>query len=381
MDEVVYMAPIIETENLGKTYEKRHVLKGINLRIERGDFLAIIGPSGAGKTTIIRLLDLIEMPSDGRIVFDGIDITRASKIRFNARRRMAFVSGKTRLKARRRMAFVQQKPAVFDMSVFANVACGLKFRHENKQDIRDKVERVLELVGMSDYRNRNARTLSGGEMQRVAIARALVTEPEVLFLDEPTANLDPASVAKIEGILARIISERKSALLMTTHDMAQGQRLAGKIGVLIDGEILQIGTPNEIFFSPASMQVAEFVGVENILPGTIAGKENELAIINVNGVEIQAITDLAQGENVHVMIRPEDITFTRTRDSSSARNVFEGRINKIIPLGPLTRVEIDCGISLLGVITTRSASEMELTTGSKLYASFKATAIHVIKRA
>ena len=381
MDEVVYMAPIIETENLGKTYEKRHVLKGINLRIERGDFLAIIGPSGAGKTTIIRLLDLIEMPSDGRIVFDGIDITRASKIRFNARRRMAFVSGKTRLKARRRMAFVQQKPAVFDMSVFANVACGLKFRHENKQDIRDKVERVLELVGMSDYRNRNARTLSGGEMQRVAIARALVTEPEVLFLDEPTANLDPASVAKIEGILARIISERKSALLMTTHDMAQGQRLAGKIGVLIDGEILQIGTPNEIFFSPASMQVAEFVGVENILPGTIAGEENELAIINVNGVEIQAITDLAQGENVHVMIRPEDITFTRTRDSSSARNVFEGRINKIIPLGPLTRVEIDCGISLLGVITTRSASEMELTTGSKLYASFKATAIHVIKRA
>ena len=381
MDEVVYMAPIIETENLGKTYEKRHVLKGINLRIERGDFLAIIGPSGAGKTTIIRLLDLIEMPSDGRIVFDGIDITRASKIRFNARRRMAFVSGKTRLKARRRMAFVQQKPAVFDMSVFANVACGLKFRHENKQDIRDKVERVLELVGMSDYRNRNARTLSGGEMQRVAIARALVTEPEVLFLDEPTANLDPASVAKIEGILARIISERKSALLMTTHDMAQGQRLAGKIGVLINGEILQIGTPSEIFFSPASMQVAEFVGVENILPGTIAGKENELAIINVNGVEIQAITDLAQGENVHVMIRPEDITFTRTRDSSSARNVFEGRINKIIPLGPLTRVEIDCGISLLGVITTRSASEMELTTGSKLYASFKATAIHVIKRA
>jgi len=375
------MAPIIETKGLGQAYERHQVLKDINLKIERGDFLALIGPSGAGKTTIIRLLDLIETPSAGQVFFDGIDVTRSSKIRLNARRRMALVSGKTRLKARRRMAFVQQKPTVFDMSVFANVACGLKFRHENKQDIRDKVERVLELVGMSDYRNRNARTLSGGEMQRVAIARALVTDPEVLFLDEPTANLDPASVAKIEGILARIISERKSALLMTTHDMAQGQRLAGKIGVLINGEILQIGTPSEIFFSPASMQVAEFVGVENILPGTVAGKENELAIINVNGVEIQAITDLAQGENVHVMIRPEDITFTRTRDTSSARNVFEGRINKIIPLGPLTRIEIDCGMPLLGVITTRSASEMELTTGSKLFASFKATAIHVIKRA
>ena len=375
------MAPIIETKGLGQAYEKHQVLKDINLKIERGDFLALIGPSGAGKSTLIRLLDLIEIPSSGRIYFDGIDVTRSSKIRLNARRRMAFVSGKTRFKARRRMAFVQQKPTVFNMSVFSNVARGLKFRHEKKLAVRNKVEHVLDMVGMSDYKNRNARTLSGGEMQRVAIARALVTEPEVLFLDEPTANLDPASVAKIEAILASIISERKSALLMTTHDMAQGQRLAGKIGVLINGEILQVGTPKEIFFSPASMQVAEFVGIENILPGTVAGKENELAIIKVNGVEIQAITDLAQGENVHVMIRPEDITFTKARDSSSARNVFEGSINKIIPLGPLTRVEIDCGIPLLGVITTRSASELELTTGSKLFASFKATSIHVIKRA
>jgi len=360
------MVPIIETKGLGQAYERHQVLKDINLKIERGDFLALIGPNGAGKTTLLRLLDLLETPSSGRIYFDGIDVTR---------------SGKIRLKARRRMALVQQKPTVFDMSVFGNVACGLKFRHENKQAVRDKVERLLDLVGMSNYKNRNARTLSGGEMQRVAIARALVTEPEVLFLDEPTANLDPASVAKIEDILVRIIGERKSALLMTTHDMAQGQRLAGKIGVLINGEILQIGTPNEIFFSPASMQVAEFVGIENILPGTIAGKENELAIINVNGVEIQAITDLATGENVYVMIRPEDITITRTREITSARNNFEGRINKVIPLGPLTRVEVDCGISLLGVITTRSASELELTTGSKLFASFKATAIHVIKRA
>jgi tungstate transport system ATP-binding protein len=375
------MVPIIETKGLGQAYERHQVLNGINLKLERGDFLALIGPSGAGKSTLIRLLDLLETPSVGRIYFDGIDVTCSSKIRLNAHRRTAFVSGKTRLKARRRMAFVQQKPAVFDMSVFSNVACGLKFRRENKQDIRDKVERALDLVGMSDYKNRNARTLSGGEMQRVAIARALVTEPEVLFLDEPTANLDPASVAKIEAILARIIGERKSALLMTTHDMAQGQRLAGKIGVLINGEILQVGTPNEIFFSPANMQIAEFVGIENILPGAVAGKENELAIIKVNGVDIQAITDLAQGENVYVMIRPEDITITRTREVTSARNNFEGRINKVIPLGPLTRIEIDCGFPLLGVVTTRSAGELGLTSGTTVYASFKATAIHVIKRA
>ncbi len=360
------MVPIIETKGLMQAYEKHQVLRDINLKMERGDFLALIGPTGAGKTTLIRLLDLLETPSAGRIYFDGIDVTR---------------SGKIRLKARRRIALVQQKPTVFDMSVFSNVACGLKFRHENKQVVQFKVERVLKMVGMSDYKNRSARTLSGGEMQRVAIARALVTEPEVLFLDEPTANLDPASVAKIEDILARIISERKSALLMTTHDMAQGQRLASKVGVLINGEILQIGTPNEIFFSPANMQIAEFVGIENILPGMIASKENELAIISVNSKEVQAITELAQGENVYVMIRPEDITITRTREVTSARNNFEGRITRVIPFGPLTRIEIDCGFPLLGVVTTRSAGELGLTPGTTIYASFKATAIHVIKRA
>jgi len=359
------MVPIIEAINLSQIYEKKQVLKDVNLQLERGDMLALIGPNGAGKTTLLRLLDLLEKPSSGRIIFDGNDVT---------------VSGRSRLKARRRMAFIHQKPIVFNLNVYNNVACGLRFRHENKRLIKEKVEHVLELVGMSDYHKRDARTLSGGEMQRVAIARALVTEPAVLFLDEPTANLDPTSVSKVEEILARIISEEKTALLMVTHDMAQGQRVARKIGVLVKGEILQIGSPNDIFLAPASTRVAEFVGVENILPGMIASKENELATVDVNGMKIQAITDLAPRENVYVMIRPEDITITRARENTSARNNFEGRITRIIPLGPLTRIEIDCGIPLLGVITTRSAGEMALAVDSKIYASFKATAIHVIKR-
>jgi len=356
----------LQISNLCKDFGKHRILSGINLSIDKGIVYAVIGPTGAGKTTLIRLIDLLDTPSSGQIFFDGVDVTH---------------SGNTRNSARRRMALVQQKPIVFKMNVFGNIACGLRWRRRKKEEIQRKVNDVLEIVGMGDYRDRDARTLSGGEMQRVAIARALVVEPEVLLLDEPTSNLDPVSVSKIEDVLAHIIKERKTTILMSTHDMSQGQRLADKICVLIDGELLQIGSPKDIFCAPATKQVAEFVGVENILPGIVARKENELAIINVNGAEIQAITDLTQDENVFVMIRPEDITFTRTRDTSSARNVFEGRINRIIPLGPLTRVEIDCGISLLGIITTRSASEMELTTGSKLFASFKATAIHVIKRA
>jgi tungstate transport system ATP-binding protein len=356
---------LIKVVNLGQEYEGKFVLKGINLEVDRGEVFALIGPTGAGKTTLLRLLDLLELPASGQVYFDGVDVTHA---------------GHHRLEARRRMSFVQQKPIVFSMNVYDNVACGLKWRHEKKEAIRHRVDSALELVGMIDYKNRSAKTLSGGETQRVAIARALVTEPEVLLLDEPTANLDPVSVSRMEDILAQIISEQRITVLMATHDMSQGQRIAGKIGMLVNGEMLQIGSPNEIFCSPNSREVAEFVGVENILPGVVAGKDNDLTVINVDGNTIQAISGYAIGDKVYALIRPEDITFTLSKEASSARNIFEGKISRMTSVGPLVRLEVDCDLPLLGVITKRSAQELDLTIGTHVYASFKATAIHIIKR-
>lgn len=359
--------PLIETTDLGQRYGERDVLKGANLRINRGEVLAMIGPTGAGKTTLLRLLDLLELPATGTVYFDGIDVTRSSSLR---------------LEARIRMSFVQQKPLLFSMSVFENVACGLRWRHQKDRIVRQKVEDVLELVGMASYANRNAKTLSGGETQRVAIARALATEPEVLFLDEPTANLDPLSTSKAEEILAHVLREQKTAVVMATHDMSQGQRLAGMIGVLMDGEILQVGSPNEIFTSPKSRQVAEFVGVENILAGVVVAKESDLAIISLGPqtAALQAISDYGRGEKVYALVRPEDITLSLSREKSSARNTVEGKIAKITPVGPLVRIELDCGFPLLGLITKTSAEEMNLTIGKAVYASFKATAIRTIKR-
>ena len=222
----------VETVDLGQKYEGQHVLKNACLEIHKGEVFALIGPTGAGKTTLLRLLDLLDLPASGRICFDGVDVTS---------------SGRHRLEARRRMSFVQQKPVVFTMSVYENVACGLKWRHQKREMIRRRVENTLELVDMMDYRDRRARTLSGGETQRVAIARALATDPEVLFLDEPTANLDPVSTSKVEEVLARVIGEQRTTVVMATHDMTQGQRLAGRIGVLMNGEILQVGSPHDIF--------------------------------------------------------------------------------------------------------------------------------------
>ncbi|MFC1994755.1 ATP-binding cassette domain-containing protein, partial [Chloroflexota bacterium] len=201
---------LIEVRHLGQEYEGRYVLKDIDLNVNQGEVFALIGPTGAGKTTLLRLLDLLDPPASGRIYFDGIDVTH---------------SWRHRLEVRRRMSLVQQKPIVFNLNVYENVACGLKWRHEKNGAIRHKVESALELVGMANHRNRNARTLSGGETQRVAIARALATEPELLLLDEPTANLDPVSVSRIEEVMAHVIQEQKTTVLMATHDMTQGQRL------------------------------------------------------------------------------------------------------------------------------------------------------------
>jgi len=356
---------LLKTVDLGQKYGERYVLKDVNLEVDRGDVFALIGPTGAGKTTLIRLLDLLETPASGRIYIDGVDVT---------------CSGGYRLATRRRMALVQQKPVVFDMSVYENVACGLRWRHEKSEAIRQKVEAALELVAMADYKNRNARTLSGGETQRVAIARALVTQPEVLFLDEPTANLDPVSVSKIEEVLAHIIGQQKTTIVMATHDMSQGQRLAGRIGVLIDGEILQLDSPSEIFTSPKSREVAQFVGVDNILAGVVVAKDNGLVTTEVSGYRLQSISDFGLGEEVYVLIRPEDITLTLSKDIGSARNTFLGRITKMTPLGPLVRIEVDCGFPLLALITKRSAQELGLTVGGEVYANFKTTAIRTIKR-
>lgn len=356
---------LLETLELGQKYGDRYVLNSVNLRIDKGEVFALIGPTGAGKTTLLRLLDLLELPAAGKLYFDGIDVTESSSIR---------------LGVRRRVAFVQQKPVVFAMSVYDNIACGLRWRREKNDIIRRRVEDVLELVDMANHRDRNAKTLSGGETQRVAIARALVTEPELLLLDEPTANLDPVSVSKVEGILARIIAEQKTTVVMATHDMSQGQRLACRIGVLIDGRLLQVGAPYEVFTSPQTKEVAELVGVDNILAGTVVGKADNLVTIDVDGGAIEAISHYEIDEKVYALIRPEDITLTLSRDSTSARNTFQGEIVKMALVGALIRIEINCGFSLLALVTKKSAEELNLTLGKSVHTSFKASAIRVIKR-
>ncbi|MFO7712500.1 MAG: ABC transporter ATP-binding protein [Dehalococcoidia bacterium] len=359
----------IKITGLTHDYGKREVLKDVNLSIDRGEVFALIGPTGAGKTTLLRIIDLLEIPTSGEICFDGRPAPR---------------SGRHRLEMRRRMSFIHQKPQFFSSSVYDNVACGLRWRGVREDVISNKVGSILQTVGLNGQDNRDAHTLSGGEAQRVALARALVLDPEVLLLDEPTANLDPVSATKIERLIRSIAEQGSTTMIMATHDMSQGQQLADRIGVLIEGRLVQTGDATGIFRSPRSEEVAGFVGMENIIGGTIIANKDGIVTASIaggpDGVTIEAVSNHPTGKGVHACIRPEDITLAPVTHRSSARNSFQGRVTALASCGPLSRVEIDCGFPLVALITRLSAEELGLEEGISVVADFKATAVHIIER-
>jgi tungstate transport system ATP-binding protein len=221
----------LEIKALGKSYGNAEILKEINLTAERGEVLALIGPTGSGKTTLLRLVNLLETPSLGRILIKGRDVTSLSE--------------REKLPVRRRMAMVFQKPVMFKAKVAENVTFGLKMRG---RDDRGKVMEALAAVGLSGYENRDANTLSGGEMQRIALARALILEPEILLLDEPTANLDPKSAEAIDSLLQGLAGH-KTTVILATHNMRECLKLAGKVAVLQAGRLTAIGSPADVFRS------------------------------------------------------------------------------------------------------------------------------------
>ena len=198
----------VTAENLKKTFNGRYVLDGLSFEVKRGEHLAIIGPNGVGKTTLIRIINLLDAPTGGDISFDGESIQKI----------------KEKWRLRRRMAVVFQRPAVFNTSVYGNVALGLKIRGEEKSRIDAKVRKILETVGLTKHAHKNARTLSGGERQLLALARAVVLEPELLLLDEPTANLDTENTAIAEEVIKGV-----EATVIMTSPREDNARVADRV--------------------------------------------------------------------------------------------------------------------------------------------------------
>lgn len=239
------MEELIRIEDLYIAFGGKEVLKDINLQILRGEIFALVGPSGAGKTTLLRILDCFEHPEKGNVKFNGMETAGIVNIR-------------------RRMSLLFQIPAIFNRSVFENVAYGLKVRGIDRKIIEKKVIEALGIVGLCGLENQKAPTLSGGEAQRMAFARAIVYDPEILLLDEPTANLDPANVMKIEDIIKWLREEKNTTILLASHNIPQVRRLADRVCILINGEVIEVNTKDAIFKDPKDKRSEAFLKGEMV---------------------------------------------------------------------------------------------------------------------
>jgi tungstate transport system ATP-binding protein len=337
-----------------------------SLVVSEGEILVLIGPNGAGKSTLLTALSALLKPTRGAILFRGQKIGGEIPL----------------LQYRRKLAMVLQEPLLFDTTVYNNVASGLKIRGIRREEIEPTVGKTMERFGIAHLRDRSARTLSGGEARRASIARAFATNPEVLLLDEPFSALDPIMRETLLEDLEKALRETRITTLFVTHDRMEALRLATRLGVMIDGKILQIGAPDEVMNRPVNEFVASLVGVENLLPGTVVKKKESSIVVSVAGYEIEATSPMKSGDPVVLCIRPENVMLSGFAPGSGAdgRNAFPANVVRITPMGPYQRVQLNCGFPLVTYVASHALSALSLKEGTHVLASFDATAVHVIRK-
>lgn len=358
--------PVLEVENLLVKRGGVTVLDISSLFIREGEILTLIGPNGTGKSTVLLTLACLLKSFRGTIIFKGQRVDTHHAV-FAYRRKLS-------------MAF--QEPLLFNATVFDNVASGLNIRGMGKGDIRHRVMECLERFGISHLGRRSARKLSGGEAQRTSLARAFATRPEIVFLDEPFASLDPPGRESLIEDLGGILRETQTTAILATHDLQEALRLSDRLAVMNEGKIVQIGPPAEVMDHPVDLFVASFVGMETLMTGSVIEAGEGTFTVSIAGNHVRVAGVATPGENVVCGIRPEHVTLGTDppRGEPAIRNVLSGKILKIVPLGLFCKVYLHCGFMVVAFVTRQFGENLSLRVGEDVTASFEATAVHVIRR-
>jgi spermidine/putrescine ABC transporter ATP-binding subunit len=323
------MTTNLEISGLTKRFGDIVAVKDFNLSIEKGEFLTLLGPSGCGKSTTLRCIAGFEQPTKGTISLDGQDIVGVPP-------------------NKRPTSMVFQHYALFPhMTVGQNVGFGLQMRGVDQAEIDERVDKVLELVDLSGYQDNKTDELSGGQQQRVALARSLITEPDVLLLDEPLGALDLKLREQMQLELKRIQERLNITFVYVTHDQDEALTMSDKIAVMNDGHIEQVGSPTEIYQTPATRFVADFIGETNLFDGIY--RSDDQAVESQDGIRVPVKADatVEEGQQLSVSLRPEALHITD--EVTNGHYSLEGTVKEVIFKGNLAKINADVNGRLVTV--------------------------------
>lgn len=357
---------IISIKGLYFSIKNQSILDIPDFNIKKGERVCILGENGAGKTSLILAISNLLKFNKGDIYFygkkTGRDISKSEFLK--------------------KIAIVFQDPLLINDSVFNNIAMVLKFRKVPKDEIEKKINNVLSMLNLEHLKEKNVNSLSGGEAQRVNIARAIVFEPEILFLDEPFSALDSAYKDSLISDLSKIIEKKKITLIMTTHNRYEAFRLCERFVVLEKGKIIMDTNLDNLIKSPCNEFIANFIGYETILDGTIEYSEDGIYSAKVGNNRIVGAGNFNKGDRIIICLNPENVALSKNpiKEDSSIRNCFKGVVTELNNLGYYYRVKIDCGFDIVSYITKKSLEELKLERNSSVYVEFKALSVHSFKK-